>query len=226
MDDAKESWVYRLYCTKSQDHSGELLYVGISDSPSSRMGNHESQKWWWWLVDRVEWIRCFDRRHAEAEESRAIASERPLFNRAESNLCAWERLQDLVYLLWAHEDNQSNLVVCPFCDSHGSDEFLSPSDTCDLFRRNEDDRIVIHFVVECDRHRQLIRWAVHIHVQEFLCRHKVPALVVERLVTEAIQTGNVPFEHRMQRESTLCEKLDAGGCVLASRENMTLIEAQ
>ena len=34
--------LYRLY-----DDDGELLYVGITDSPGTRMAQHKAQKAWW-----------------------------------------------------------------------------------------------------------------------------------------------------------------------------------
>jgi hypothetical protein len=226
-EETKESWLYRLYCTKSQNADGELLYVGISDSPSSRMGNHESQKWWWWLVGRVEWTRCHDRRHAENDESRAITHERPLFNRSESNLCGWERLRDVIYLLWAHEQNSCNLVCCPFCDSHGKDEFLSPDGVLEVFRRNEDDKVVLHFVVECSEHERVPRWAVHVCVKEFLARNNVPRVELDRLCRDAVQSGNIPWENRYERESTLLEKLHAASCAFASdHHSVHAIEAK
>lgn len=221
MDEEKESWIYRLFCSKSRNFSGELLYVGISDSPSSRMGNHESQKWWWWLVDRVEWTKCHNRRHAEKHETDVISCERPLFNRSESNLCAWERLRDIFQLMWAHEYNSSNVIMCPFCDSHGRQEFLTPYGELDVFRRGDDDEIVLHFVVQCTCHNKLPQWAVHILAEEFLAKNRVPQVERERLLSEAIRSGKVPWEDRYRREPTLLEKLDNTSHALWSDKNTT-----
>lgn len=227
IEETKESWLYRLYCTQAQDPDGELVYVGISDSPSSRMGNHESQKWWWWLVDRVEWTRCRDRRHAEDSETCAIAVERPLFNRSESNLCAWERLRDLVYLLWNHQGNSDSVVCCPFCDSHGKSFYLASETVLELFRRNEDDRLVLHFVVECSEHEVNPRWAVHLFVEDFLARQRVPLNEIRRLCRDAVQSGQVPAENRWERESTLLEKLQSVSCAFASApESVKAIESK
>lgn len=67
--------VYRLY-----DRDGRLLYVGISDKPEHRFGQHERDKYWWRDVVTREVTWYPDRRLAEAEEYRAIASEAPEYN--------------------------------------------------------------------------------------------------------------------------------------------------
>lgn len=205
-----ESWIYRLFCTKSQDSDGTLLYVGISDSPSSRMGNHESQKWWWWLVDKVEWQRCSDRQEAEFCETEAIANESPLFNKSQSRLCGWERLRDIVYLLWAHQHNVWNHPVCPFCDSHGHEEILSQQGHCQLFMRNSDDKLVIHFEVSCDLHGERpIRWGVHIKVSKFLLGFgKIPDDEIAALFESASKSGAIPWEQRSKRIGTLAEAME------------------
>lgn len=67
--------LYRLH-----DHSGELLYVGITDCPERRWKDHAKDKPWWPDVnDRsVEWLP--DRSHALAAEAAAIRAERPRYN--------------------------------------------------------------------------------------------------------------------------------------------------
>lgn len=223
-----DSWIYRLYCTKSQDPSGDLLYVGITDSPSLRMSNHESQKWWWWLVDRVEWQRCFDRIEAEALESKAIAEEIPLFNKAQSTICAWERLRDIVYLLWSHDFNSWQHPLCPFCDSHGDEQILSPDGHCQIFRRNADDRLVLHFEVSCDRHiRRPLQWAIHIPVNRFLEGFgRVPRDECFSLGEAAVRSGKIPWERRLDRASTLAEAVDCGGVSVEDSQPQSLIEAK
>lgn len=206
-----QSWLYRLYCTGSQDPDGDLLYVGISDSPSSRMANHESEKWWWWLVDRVEWTKCSDRTDAETKETRAIQSELPLFNRSESTLCAWSRLESVVALLWSHNTNRLLSAPCPFCLSHAVWSWLEHEGQLSMFRRNCDDMLVLNYHVSCAKHADGLRWANHVLPVDFLtsfgrCSHE-EAL---RLVNEAMQTGSVPWEIRMDREATLLEMLGRG----------------
>ncbi len=67
--------LYRLY-----NSFGALLYVGISDHPRRRFGQHFDEKPWWPEVDRwtVEWFPS--RAAAEADELRAIREEVPAFN--------------------------------------------------------------------------------------------------------------------------------------------------
>lgn len=218
-----QSWLYRLYCTDSQDPDGELLYVGISDSPSSRMASHESEKWWWWLVDRVEWTKCLDRGDAEAKETRAIQSELPLFNRSESKLCAWFRLQSVMYLLWSHTTNPRLFAQCPFCSSHGVRSWLENNDYA-MFRRNSDDTLVMNYNVACTKHARRLEWANHVLPVDLLtgfgrCQQQ-DAL---RLVNEAMQTGLVPWEVRTDRRLTLLEMVD---CCDVNAIQTQLIEAE
>jgi hypothetical protein len=201
-----ESWLYKLYCTESQDPEGELLYVGISDSPSSRMGNHESQKWWWWLVDKIEWVRCADRQEAEAKESCSISIEHPIFNKAQSQLGHWDRLRDICHLLWAHSHNTLAHPLCHFCHSHGIYEHLSPDSACEVFRRNCDDKLVIHFVVSCEMHGRNMQWAEHVPVDVFLRSFgRAPKDEVAAIMHAAI--GDAPWEKRAARVSTLAEQV-------------------
>lgn len=222
-----ESWIYRLFCTKSQDTSGTLLYVGISDSPSSRMGNHESQKWWWWLVDKVEWQRCSDRKEAELLESQAIADEAPLFNKSQSRMCEWERLRDIVYLLWAHQLNVWCHPLCPFCDSHAHEEILSPDSPCKVFMRDSDGKLVIYFPVSCGLHGERpIKWGIHIKVSRFLLGFgKVPYDEVAALFDAADKSGQVPWQWG-QGVGTLAELLEAGVLSRTAHRTVALIEAK
>lgn len=59
---------------------GALLYVGISDHPKRRFGQHSRDKAWWQQVThwRVKWFP--DRASAEQEEARAIREEVPAYN--------------------------------------------------------------------------------------------------------------------------------------------------
>ena len=67
--------VYRLY-----DDSGRLLYLGIARMPKFRWEQHELNKAWWHLVARktVEWYE--NRAEGLAEEVRATAAEKPLYD--------------------------------------------------------------------------------------------------------------------------------------------------
>jgi hypothetical protein len=173
------------------------------------MGNHESQKWWWWLVDGVTWNKCYTREEAEKEETRLIREQRPLFNRSQSNLAGWERLSSLVYLLWAHSHNPYGNPTCPFCESHGRTEYLGQDGACQLFRRNSDDLLVIHFQTSCGIHGRVLQWAVHIPALEFLHNFgRSPDAEIERLWLEG--AADAPWERRLDRMATLAEMVESG----------------
>lgn len=64
------------------DINGELLYIGITSDPGRRWAQHLEMSPWARFVAHttVHWLD--DRERARSAERRAIASERPLFNRA------------------------------------------------------------------------------------------------------------------------------------------------
>jgi len=74
----KVTTLYRIYGER-----GSLLYVGMTDEYERRMRNH-SEKWWWREVRRIDTTDFKSRAEAKAAETRAIKSERPLYNRAEN----------------------------------------------------------------------------------------------------------------------------------------------
>lgn len=67
--------VYRFW-----DASETLLYIGMTEDPDARFGNHESRKPWWPDVARkaIEWHDTRDL--AEAAELDAIRTEHALYN--------------------------------------------------------------------------------------------------------------------------------------------------
>lgn len=66
--------VYRFY-----DEQDRLIYVGITDSPGTRWGQHSRRDWWPTVVRyTLSWHQ--DRTGALREESQAISSEDPLEN--------------------------------------------------------------------------------------------------------------------------------------------------
>lgn len=67
--------VYRFY-----DTADALLYVGITADLGARWDNHARKKPWWPRVARRHVIWRDSRAKALAEESRAIAVEKPLYN--------------------------------------------------------------------------------------------------------------------------------------------------
>jgi DNA-binding transcriptional regulator YhcF (GntR family)/predicted GIY-YIG superfamily endonuclease len=67
--------LYRLF-----DSDGNLLYVGITNNPEYRFGQHRRTKPWWPQVDHNE-IRWFDSLEEAAEaEKVTIAAEQPTHN--------------------------------------------------------------------------------------------------------------------------------------------------
>lgn len=67
--------LYRVYGTH-----GELLYVGITVDPKTRLAHHRRQKPWWPDVARVVEEVHPDRTAALAAETVTIAFENPLHN--------------------------------------------------------------------------------------------------------------------------------------------------
>jgi hypothetical protein len=186
-----------------------LLYVGISDTPSSRMGSHESDKWWWWLVDQVVWEKCWSRDEAKQAESELIGNHHPLFNKAESLLTAWQRMNAIIRLLWSHSLNPHMVTCCPFCESAGLQEMLSPSSAEHVFRRNSDDKLVIHFETDCGMHGTVIEWAVHVDALSFLNAFgQMPKLEIEKMWCDA--RSDAPWEKRADRMPTLAEMVENG----------------
>jgi prevent-host-death family protein len=72
---SKPAAVYRFW-----DASDTLLYIGMTEDPDTRFGNHESRKAWWPDVARktIEWHDT--RELAEAAENEAIRTEHALYN--------------------------------------------------------------------------------------------------------------------------------------------------
>lgn len=60
--------------------NGELLYVGITNDPGRRWGQHAHDKPWWHEVTRAEIERHPDRPAALLAEKAAIVAERPRYN--------------------------------------------------------------------------------------------------------------------------------------------------
>lgn len=204
-----ECWVYKMYCTESSGNG--LLYVGISDSPSTRMGTHESQKWWWWLINSIEWERFCSRDDAKQHETACITTLHPMFNYQESRLSTWQRMEKHVRLLWLHETNSWDCPPCPICESHGIRNFMSPDPNYQLFLRNCDDKLVIHWEVGCDYHSHPVRWAQHCFVRDFLVGFgHCPPEHADKLVDDAKRLGPTVWEDRLNRETTLFERLQDG----------------
>lgn len=68
--------VYRLL-----DADGQLLYVGVTSWGMARINAHRREQPWWPEVRTYTVERYPNRRTAQIVESRAIAAERPRYNR-------------------------------------------------------------------------------------------------------------------------------------------------
>lgn len=73
--DDKATALYRAFAV-----DGCLLYVGIANTPASRLAQHASQSPWATRAVRVELEWFDDRRSAEIAERQTIGREKPLFN--------------------------------------------------------------------------------------------------------------------------------------------------
>jgi hypothetical protein len=67
--------LYRFY-----NEAGQLLYVGLTGNPGSRISQHRRGKAWWCEVARMEVEHCASRSALVEAETRAIGQERPLYN--------------------------------------------------------------------------------------------------------------------------------------------------
>lgn len=72
---ATSTALYRL-----EDANGALLYVGISDDPLRRWGEHAGDKPWWPDVAHLSFEWHPSRTDALLEEARAIKAEQPQYN--------------------------------------------------------------------------------------------------------------------------------------------------
>jgi predicted GIY-YIG superfamily endonuclease len=67
--------LYRLY-----DAEDQLLYIGISSSPTRRWRQHERDKGWWPQVAKLVMVWLDSRLDAQSAEGHAIKAEGPLHN--------------------------------------------------------------------------------------------------------------------------------------------------
>lgn len=67
------------------DSDGALLYVGISISAVSRLGEHKKSRWFKKIsIVTIEWLP--DREAACRAEIEAIKNEKPIYNKAHNNV--------------------------------------------------------------------------------------------------------------------------------------------
>lgn len=78
------------------DADGVLLYVGISNSVTSRTGDHITYSPWATRIENIR-VEFFDTRdEACAAEARAIISERPQFNKMHAVSESGQAITDLI----------------------------------------------------------------------------------------------------------------------------------
>jgi len=70
-----EAFVYRMY-----DENGDVLYVGVADDVSARVGKHHQERLWFPRVRRIVWERHPSRADAEHAERYFIAQLVPEHN--------------------------------------------------------------------------------------------------------------------------------------------------
>lgn len=68
--------LYRMF-----DAAGQLLYVGLTNNPKGRFGNHRDTKDWWDQVSTIKVESFSSREELIAAERTAIGAEKPLHNR-------------------------------------------------------------------------------------------------------------------------------------------------
>jgi hypothetical protein len=220
-----DCWLYRIWKGDPDGLESELLYVGISDSPSSRMANHESQKWWWWIADNIAWQRYASREEAKQAETHAIQDEWPLFNIDESTWNNWQRLEWIVNLAFrvgiveSHEDH--NWFQCPFCVSRGSLGCVSFLEKPKIVIRRDDDQVVLHVPVSCVNHSEPIAWAEQRHVESVLRSARCQPKEIHELLSRAIlHADGTCFEPRGTRTHlTLEEHLEMSVGVMAALQH-------
>ena len=209
-----ECWLYRIWNGEPEGLESQLLYVGISDSPSSRMSNHESQKWWWWIADNVTWQRYLSREEAKQAETNAIKDEWPLFNIDESKWNNWERLELIASLAFRVCIIESNVdhewFRCPFCVSRGEVGSVGFVDNPTIFIRRDDDQAVLHVPVYCANHSECISWGEQRKVESVLraahCQRKD---IVDLLSKAILHAPGSCFESRPSKtHRTLEEHLE------------------
>lgn len=77
--DTDTAYLYRFF-----DSNNGLLYIGITNDPSERFEWHEKNSMWWHYADRHEIEPKQSKRQAYRDESKAIQTERPIFNKVAS----------------------------------------------------------------------------------------------------------------------------------------------
>lgn len=102
--------LYRFY-----DQAEQLLYVGITNSPSRRFAEHQDGKEWWPTIASVKLEHFPSRQQALDAERAAIVNEKPLRN-IQHNANGWQpytdgRTADLSPVVAKRQDDSAGLTV-------------------------------------------------------------------------------------------------------------------
>lgn len=71
----EQTWMYKVF-----NRAGNLLYVGITCCPKSRMKDHKSNSIWWEDKYQMTWESFESRQEAEKAEDFSIKNDNPVFN--------------------------------------------------------------------------------------------------------------------------------------------------
>jgi hypothetical protein len=199
-----ECWVYKVFHSAfaSLSQKEVSLYAGISDCPSDRMSQHNSDKWWWHLVDRIEWQKLDCRKLAKRIESSIISEERPVFNKQESTLTAGQRLLSCLRLV---EDSFRHCPIC-FTACRYSPVDWDAKGLCCVDVGEDEEAYCFEVWMSCSHNHSPLEWCQFVPVRILLeCRTKMPENVLGELWNEAEANGEVGDDIPHLRPMTLAD---------------------
>jgi hypothetical protein len=195
-----ECWLYSAWHQSSG--KATLLYVGISDSPSDRMCQHEKDKWWWHLVNELKWERFSSRQQAKTLETNVIRGHRPIFNKQESEVTAGERLLSCLRLI------EHSFLHCPICHTacRYSAVNWEAKGLCCVDVEQEQEAYCFEVWMSCNRNHAPVEWCqfIPIHVLSE-CKTQMPENVLSELWHQADDNGEVGDDIPHLRPMTLAE---------------------
>lgn len=215
-------WVYKAF--HCSDPADQLLYVGISDTPSERMNQHGRDKWWWHLVDRIEWFRVDSRNAAAKEETWLITHHKPLFNKHQSTLTAGSVLLGCLDLI------KSAFHHCPLCHSacRYSIAKWEAKYLCTVDVGEHEEAYCFDVRMQCAAHHDSIEWTQLIPIDVLCeCKTRMPQSVLSDLWQAAECNGEVSEDIPELRAPTLADFF-VSSCLEKTQSNkdvLHLIEA-
>jgi hypothetical protein len=195
-----ECWFYSAW--HQANGRSSLLYVGISDSPSDRMCQHERDKWWWHLVNELKWEKFASRHEAKGLETRVIRGHRPIFNKQESELTAGERLLSCLPLI------EDSFLHCPICHTACKYSVVEwdAKGLCCVDVDEEEQAFCFEVWMSCTQNHAPVKWCqfipVHVLTQ---CKTNMPESVLSDLWNQADANGEVGDDIPPLRPPTLAE---------------------